>query len=107
MGDDAKDPVDHARTTRPHAGESLKNTASMPALIVFGLALAAFVTCLAMFATGNTTPAVVLACLALVGFAAAGIWLYLEHRRVRRIEDRWYEEHPEAARQRPSRDTSS
>ena len=30
------------------------------------------------------------------------IWLFVEHRRVRGIEDRWYAEHPEAHRQRPS-----
>ena len=34
-----KDPVDHARTTRPHAGESMKDNKIMPALIVIGLAL--------------------------------------------------------------------
>ena len=33
MGDTAEDPVDHARTTRPHAGESMKDTANMPALV--------------------------------------------------------------------------
>ncbi|MGV0834425.1 protein UsfY [Mycolicibacterium thermoresistibile] len=107
MGDDAKDPVDHARTTRPHAGESMKNTASMPALIVLGLGLVAFVSCLATLAAGETTVGVVLGCLAVLGFAVAGVWLMLEHRRVRRIEDRWLQDHPEAARQRPRGDTSS
>jgi hypothetical protein len=29
------------------------------------------------------------------------IWLAFEHRRIRRIADRWYAEHPEVSRQRP------
>ncbi len=33
-----KDPIDHARTTRPHAGESMTDTRNIPALIVIGLA---------------------------------------------------------------------
>jgi hypothetical protein len=28
-----KDPVDHARTTRPHAGELMTDTKEMPALV--------------------------------------------------------------------------
>ena len=31
-----KDPVDHARTTRPHAGESMKDNKILPALIAIG-----------------------------------------------------------------------
>lgn len=107
MGDDAKDPVDHARTTRPHAGETMKNTASMPALLVLGLSMLAFVACLSSFATGHPTAGVVLAVLAAVGFTVAGLWLALEHRRVKHIERRWYAAHPEASRLRPNRDTSS
>jgi hypothetical protein len=33
---------------------------------------------------------------AVVGLA----WLAVEHRRIRRIADRWYAEHPEVKRQR-------
>jgi hypothetical protein len=29
-------------------------------------------------------------------------WLAVEHRRIRRIADRWYAEHPEVRRQRPA-----
>ena len=48
-----KDPVDHVRTTRPHAGESMTDTKNMPALIVIGLALASFVGALSAFATSH------------------------------------------------------
>jgi membrane protein implicated in regulation of membrane protease activity len=41
--------------------------------------------------------------LAAVIAAALGlVWLAVEHRRVRRIADRWYSEHPEVRRQRPA-----
>jgi hypothetical protein len=30
------------------------------------------------------------------------VWLAVEHRRVRRIFDRWYLEHPDVSRQRPA-----
>jgi hypothetical protein len=30
------------------------------------------------------------------------VWLAIEHRRVRRIEDRWHDAHPEVRRQRPA-----
>ena len=74
-----KDPVDHARTTRPHAGESMTDTKNMPALT--GLAFIA---------------------IAAAGFVVGLAWLAVEHRRVRNIEERWYAEHPAAHRQWPS-----
>jgi archaellum biogenesis protein FlaJ (TadC family) len=97
-----KDPVDHARTTRPHAGESMKDNKIMPGLIVIGVALVLFVSCLAAFATRHHDVGLVLATLAGAGFVVGGGWLLIEHLRVRRIEERWYAEHPDALRQRPS-----
>jgi hypothetical protein len=32
-----KAPVDHSRTTRPHAGESMKDNKIMPGLVVIGV----------------------------------------------------------------------
>jgi len=58
-----KDPVDHARTTRPHAGESMKDNQIMPAIIVIGVALVLFVGCLAAFATKHIDVGVTLAAL--------------------------------------------
>ncbi len=97
-----KDPVDHARTTRPHAGESMKDNKILPALIAIGVSLVLFVSCLAAFATGNHGSGLVLAPLAGAGFIVGAGWLLVEHLRVRRIEERWYAEHPDAHRQRPS-----
>ncbi len=97
-----KDPVDHARTTRPHAGESMKDNKIMPGLILIGLALVMFVSSLAAFATRHHDVGLTLASLAAAGFVVGGGWLAVEHLRVRRIEERWYAEHPHAHRQRPS-----
>jgi membrane associated rhomboid family serine protease len=97
-----KDPVDHSRTTRPHAGESMTDTKNMPALIVIGFALLCFVGSLAAFATRHHDTGLVFASIAAAGFVIGMLWLAIEHRRVRGIEERWYVEHPEAKRQRPS-----
>ena len=96
-----KDPVDHARTTRPHAGESMTDTKNMPALIVIGLALVSFVGGLAAFATRHHDVGLTLAAIAAAGFVIGLAWLVVEHRRVRRIEERWYADHPDAQRQYP------
>lgn len=97
-----KDPVDHARTTRPHAGESMKDSKDMPALIVIGLALVSFVGALAAHATDHHSTGITFGSISAVLFAVGLVWLAIEHRRVRGIEERWYVEHPEAHRQRPS-----
>ena len=63
-----KDRVDHSRTTRPHAGESMKDNKIMPALIVIGVALVLYVACLAAFATKHADVGLTLAALSAVGF---------------------------------------
>ena len=63
-----KDRVDHSRTTRPHAGESMKDNKIMPALIVIGVGLVLYVACLAAFATEHTDVGLTLAALSAVGF---------------------------------------
>ncbi len=97
-----RDPVDHARTTRPHAGESMKDNVIMPALVVILVALVLFVGTLAAFATGNSGVGLTVGTLSAAGFLIGSMWLALEHLRVRRIEDRWYTDHPGVMRQRPS-----
>lgn len=97
-----KDPVDHARTTRPHAGETMKDTKNVPALIVLGVALVLFVACLAAFGTAHADSGAILAVLAAVGFIAGGAWLVVEHRRVRGVEQRWHAQHPGNRGERPA-----
>lgn len=97
-----KDPVDHSRTTRPHAGETMKDTKEMPGLIVIGVALVSFVGALAAHATSHHSTGIMLGSISAALLAVGLVWLAVEHRRVRGIEERWYAEHPEAYRQRPS-----
>jgi len=97
-----KDPVDHARTTRPHAGESMTDTKIMPALIVIGVALACFIGALTAHATSHHSTGYVFGSISAVVLILGLAWLAIEHRRVRGVEERWYAEHPEAHRQRPS-----
>ena len=97
-----QDPVDHVRTTRPHAGESMTDNKIMPGLVVIGLSLFGFVAALSAFATSHHDTGVMCAALALTGFVAGGAWLMVEHHRVRRLEERWYADHPGSTRQRPN-----
>ena len=48
-----KDPVDHARTTRPHAGESLKDGSNAPGLLAVAVAVVVLVLSLYFFASGQ------------------------------------------------------
>ena len=74
----------------------------MPALIVIGVALVLFVACLAALATKHSDVGLTLAALCAAGFVIGGVWLALEHVRVRRIEQRWYAEHPDTEQERLS-----
>jgi putative Ca2+/H+ antiporter (TMEM165/GDT1 family) len=96
------DPVDHARTTRPHAGETMKDTKNLPALILLGIAMAAFVGALAAHASGHADVGMILGAISAVVFIVSGVWFLIEHRRVRGIEERWHAEHPDTSRQTPS-----
>lgn len=97
-----KDPVDHARTTRPHAGESMKDNKNMPGLIVIGVALVLFVSALAAHGVGHHGVGIGLGSGSAALFIIGGGWLLVAHLRVRKVEDRWYAEHPDAVRQRPN-----
>jgi ABC-type polysaccharide/polyol phosphate export permease len=84
MGNTAKDPMDHARTTQPYAGETMKDTVNMPALILLFVALASFVGCLAAFATSHPDLGTWLGVIAAIVFVVSATWFALEHLRVRR-----------------------
>lgn len=57
---------------------------------------------LAAFATGHHHEGMTAGVTAVVAAVLGLIWLGLEHRRIRRLADRWYSEHPEVLRQRPA-----
>lgn len=102
MGDTSGDPVDHARTTRQHAGESMKNGANAPGLALLAAGVIATVVCLASLATGRDGVAVTAALIAVLGYLAGAAWLVIAHRRVRAVEQRWLAEHPSVPEQPPT-----
>jgi tetrahydromethanopterin S-methyltransferase subunit C len=93
MGDDSSDPIDHARTTRQHAGETMTNGANGPGLIIMALGVMAMVFGLAALASGAAAAGWVAAVIAVVAFVVGGTWLFVTHRRVRRQEIDWAREH--------------
>ncbi|MBV8862330.1 MAG: LapA family protein [Mycobacterium sp.] len=86
MGDTARDPVDHHRTTQPLAGETMKNTAKAPGLILVGAGVVAFVIALASFALARIGVGVGALVVALLAAGAGTAWLTMEGRRVRQAE---------------------
>ncbi len=94
MPDLSQDPVDHARTTRQHAGESMKNGVNAPGLIAVGVGVVALVAGLYAFASGHEIAGAVAVALAVLHSGAGVGWLAVAHRRVRETERRWHAEHP-------------
>lgn len=102
MGDTFHDPVDHLRTTRPLAGESLIDVLQWPGYLLVVAGVIGACGSLAAFATGHHQQGVTASALAVIAGVLGLVWLAVEHRRIRRIADRWYAEHPEVQRQWPA-----
>ncbi|MBY0443270.1 MAG: LapA family protein [Mycobacteriaceae bacterium] len=100
MGDTFRDPVDHLHTTRPLAGESLIDVATWPGYLFMVAGVISCVGALAAFGTGHYSQGMTAGVVAVVMAVVGVVWLGVEHRRVRKIADRWYAEHPEVRRQR-------
>jgi protein-S-isoprenylcysteine O-methyltransferase Ste14 len=102
MAEASEQPVDFARTTRKHAGETMKKTANAPGLIAVAVGVVAFVVALFAIATGHHAVGVV-AIVAAVVLAAAGLlWLNRTHRRVLEAEAQFLAEHPEVPAEPPT-----
>lgn len=102
MGDTYRDPVDHMRTTRPFAGESMIDVASWPGYLLVVAGVVAFVGSLAAFGTGHHGQGMTSGVVAIIAVVCGVVWLTVEHLRVRRVAERWYAEHPDVRRQRPA-----
>lgn len=102
MPDTSRDPVDHARTTRQHAGETMKAGVNAPGLIAVGIGIVAFVVGLFSFANGSTVAGIVGVVLGVLLGAGGLIWLAMAHRKVREIEKDWRREHPEKHMEPPT-----
>lgn len=97
-----KDPVDHARTTRPHAGESLKDGSNAPGLLAVAVAIVVLVISLYFFAAGQPGTGTLALVISVILAAVGGTWLSLRHRRVRRRELDYLQTHPGAPQTPPT-----
>ena len=86
MPEDTNDPVDRARTFRPHAGESLKDRAAWPGLLLVAFGIIAVVLGLAAAAYQFYGWTIVLGVAALLCFASGWLWLHLERQRIRQLD---------------------
>lgn len=93
-----RDPVDHSRTTQPHAGESFIDTLWLPGLILIMLGTVTIAGFIAATAYGHPEVQLPLGFIAGALVTAGAILIALEHRRVKRVEERWLAEHPDRGR---------
>ncbi|OBH92898.1 hypothetical protein [Mycobacterium scrofulaceum] len=84
------DPVDHQRTSRQHAGETVTNGANAPGLAGSAVAVLALIVGLFALATGHLSVGVTAVVLAAVLGAASAMWLAHTHRKVREAELAWH-----------------
>jgi hypothetical protein len=87
------DPVDHARTTLPHAGESFIDTLWLPGLILIGVGTVLIAGTVAATAYGETMLSVILGLIAGALVTAGALLVFVEHQRVKRVERLWLFEH--------------
>lgn len=84
------DPVDHQRTFRQHAGETVTNGANAPGLAGSAGAVLALIVGLFALATRHFSVGVTAVVLAAVLGAASAVWLARTHRKVREAELAWH-----------------
>lgn len=89
------DPVDHSRTTQPHAGESFIDTLWLPGLGLIMLGTVTIAGFIAATAYGRTEMQLPLGFIAGALVTAGAILIALEHLRVKRVERRYLAEHPD------------
>lgn len=90
-----RDPIDHSRTTQPHAGESFIDTLWLPGLWLIGLGVVTIAGMLAALAYQHDEWLLPLCLVAGALVTAGGLLVALEHHRVKRVEERWFSDHPE------------
>lgn len=102
MGDTFSDPVDHVRTTRPHAGRAVINVLGWPgySLLVVSMLMAAG--SLTAFGTGHESQGMAIAAMAVIAAAIGTAWLLVEHKRIGRLTHQWHLSHSGASRQQSS-----
>ena len=102
VGYSQDDPVDHERTFRRHAGETVTHGANAPGVYGVIVAAGALVIGLCAFATGHIVAGSTAVILAAVLGAASAAWLARSHRKVRDAELRWHAENSDEPAPPPS-----
>jgi hypothetical protein len=92
------DPIDHFRTTQPHAGQSIIDMYCWPGLLSIALGVMSLVACLAAAAYKHTEFVLTTGVVGFMAIAGGVAWLVLEHHRVLRIEKQWIAHHPDGRR---------
>ena len=92
-----RDPVDHARTTQPHAGESFIDTLWLPGLLLIALGVAGLAGVVAALAYNHHELLGMLGLLAAGLLVAGASLITAEHHRVLRVERQWLADHPDRA----------
>jgi len=90
-----RDPVDHSRTTQPHAGESFIDTLWMPGLLLIALGVIGVVGIVAAMAYQRDDLLLTLGSVAGGLLIGGGLLIMAEHHRVRRVERDWHATHPD------------
>jgi len=89
-----RDPVDHARTTQPHAGESFIDTLWLPGLFLIALGVVGLAGIVAALAYNHHELLLMLGSVAAGLLIVGALLIMAEHHRVVRVERRWLEDHP-------------
>ena len=95
-----RDPIDHARTTLPHSGESFIDTLWLPGLVLIAIGTVLIAGTVAATAYGNRDLSLILGLIAGAIVTAGALLITLEHQRVKRVERQWEAEHPHHRRLR-------
>lgn len=93
MANTHRDPIDHFRTTHQHAGESLIDAYCWPGLLSIALGVISLIGCLASVAYNHHEYTLMTGVVAVLAMVFGALWIALEHRRVRQMENRWLAEH--------------
>ena len=95
-----RDPVEHSRTTQPHAGESFIDTLWLPGLFLIALGVIGMAGIVAALAYHHGELLLMLGAGAVGLLMAGGLLIMAEHHRVQRVERQWLAEHPDYWRQK-------
>jgi uncharacterized membrane protein YqjE len=95
MGDTHHDPMDHSRTTQPHAGIAMKDNFFWPGLILLGVSAFGMICTAAAAAYRHYEWLTTTTLIAVLGAVAGALWIVVENRRVTHIEEQWHAAHPD------------